>query len=624
MELLEKSTDLRKQTDKLFALDNEVVKYRSFTDEMNKFVTENQLKDAELFKNIINQFRSNVDDDDKGWRCEYFGKIMRGGALTYAYTKDKSLYRVLEEAVKDMLTTQDNLGRFSTYSVEAEFDGWDLWGRKYVMLGLIYFYDVCNKKTLKEKIIKALKKHADYIVKHVGPGKNQKEITVCTNHWDGLNSCSILEPFMRLYYLTNEKRYLDFAAYIVKTGFTAHQNLIDLAIKKSPYPYQYSVDKAYEMMSCFQGLFEYAKTVKNDEYIKAVINFVDMVKETEITVIGGGGTKFEQFDNSVKNETKKTDYPGLETCVTATWMNFCYQLLLYTGESKYADYIEEAALNGMFGAVNTEKNKKVFSYNWQTKECTALPYDGIFIPFDSYSPLIMKRRAIETGGVRVMANNTFYGCCAAIGALGTSLAALYGVLKSADGYVINLYDKGTLKLTAPSGQEFSIKIDGDAFTGSGKIKLIFAIEKGEKLKFKLRIPEWSKKTDVTFNGQSYAGVEAGSYFDVDEFVENKDVLEIHLDNRCRAIQKDGKVALKKGAVVLARDERYLDGFEKTPEIKIEPNGTVKLKAVKTGKFKAQGEFLVPLKKGGTITVCDYASAGKDWDNNDKNRVTVWM
>ena len=239
MELLEKSTDLRKQTDKLFALDNEVVKYRSFTDEMNKFVTENQLKDAELFKNIINQFRSNVDDDDKGWRCEYFGKIMRGGALTYAYTKDKSLYRVLEEAVKDMLTTQDNLGRFSTYSVEAEFDGWDLWGRKYVMLGLIYFYDVCNKKTLKEKIIKALKKHADYIVKHVGPGKNQKEITVCTTHWDGLNSCSILEPFMRLYYLTNEKRYLDFAAYIVKTGFTAHQNLIDLAIKKSPYPYQY-------------------------------------------------------------------------------------------------------------------------------------------------------------------------------------------------------------------------------------------------------------------------------------------------------------------------------------------------------------------------------------------------
>ena len=101
-------------------------------------------------------------------------------------------------------------------------------------------------------------------------------------------------------------------------------------------------------------------------------------------------------------------------------------------------------------------------------------------------------------------------------------------------------------------------------------------------------------------------------------------MEIHLDNRCRAIQKDGKVALKKGAVVLARDERYLDGFEKTPEIKIEPNGTVKLKAVKTGKFKAQGEFLVPLKKGGTITVCDYASAGKDWDNNDKNRVTVWM
>lgn len=624
MELLEKSTDLRKQTDKLFSLDGEVIKYRSFTDEMNKFVTENQLKDVELFKNVINQFRSAVDDDDKGWRCEYFGKLMRGGASTYAYTKDKSLYRVLEDAVKDMLTTQDGLGRFSTYSVEAEFDGWDIWGRKYVMLGLIYFYDICNKKTLKEKIVKALKKHADYIVKHVGKGKNQKEITVCTTHWDGLNSCSILEPFMRLYYITGEARYLDFAKYIVGTGFTAHQNLINLAIKKSPYPYQYSVDKAYEMMSCFQGLLEYGKTVKNDDYIKAVINFADMVKETEITVVGIAGTRHEQFDNSVKNETKFNKDPGLETCVTATWMNLCYQLLLYTGESKYADYIEEAALNGMFGAVNTEKNKNVYCYNWETKEPEVQTVADIFIPFDSYSPLIKKRRAVSNGGYKIMAGNTFYGCCMAIGSLGTSLAALYGVLKTDGGYVLNVYDKGVLKLNAPSGQVFSVKIDGDAFTGSGKIKLIFSIEKGEKLKFKLRIPEWSKKTEVMFNGQSYAGIEAGSYFDVEEFIENKDVIEIHLDVRCKAIQKDGKVALKKGAVVLARDERYLDGFDKDPDIKIEPNGTVKVKAVKTGKFKTQGEFLVPLKKGGTITVCDYASAGKRWDDNDKNRVTVWM
>lgn len=622
---MEKTTTIKRSTDVFYDLELGSAKYRTAIDDMNKFVENNQLLDADLWKLFVEQFRSNVDDFDKGWRGEYFGKMMRGGCLTYQYTKNKALYKVLKDAVKDMLTTQDKLGRFSTYSVEAEFDGWDMWSRKYILLGMIYFYDICLEQGLKDKILRSLKKHADYIVKKVGPNKNQLDITKTTTHWGGLNSCSILEPFVKLYNLTSEQKYLDFATYIISTGFNDSENIIDYAINKTKPPYKFKYTKAYEMMSCFHGLLEYYRVTKEEKYLTAVINFADMVIDTDISAIGTSGCTHELFDNSKKRQTEVIQGVQFETCVTATWMNLCYQLLLITGDSKYADLIELSSVNGMFGAVNTEKNKTIAIYNIEEgRVMPTLPKTNIFIPFDSYSPIYKKQRATGTGGYRVMANDTFYGCCACIGSMGTALGALYGVMEYNGGYVFNLYDKGVCKLVSPSGQEYQVKIEGDAFTGNGKIKFIFNIETGEKLKFKFRIPNWSTKTTLMFNGVEYSGVEAGSYFEVEEFIENRDVIEIDLDNRIKTFTQDGKIMLKKGAYVLARDERYREDIDGKVQIKIEPNGTVKGKLVKTGVINAIGEYQIPLKKGGYITMCDYASAGKKWDDKHLNRITVWM
>ena len=82
--------------------------------------------------------------------------------------------------------------------------------------------------------------------------------------------------------------------------------------------------------------------------------------------------------------------------------------------------------------------------------------------------------------------------------------------------------------------------------------------------------------------------------------------------------------LKKGAYVLARDERYLENIDEKVNVKIDKNGKIQSKLVKTGKFTAIGEYQIPLVGGGYITTCDYASAGKNWDDEKNNRVTVWM
>ena len=74
--------------------------YNGFIKKVTDFVVGVQLKDSELWTKIANVFSSSCDDFDEGWRGEFWGKMMRGASLTYAYTKDSELYDVLKKPLK--------------------------------------------------------------------------------------------------------------------------------------------------------------------------------------------------------------------------------------------------------------------------------------------------------------------------------------------------------------------------------------------------------------------------------------------------------------------------------------------------------------------------------------------
>ena len=140
------------------------------------FVNKSQIKDVELWKRLIKQFTFPADDADSGWRIEYWGKMMRGAAAVCAYSHDAELYAILRDAVLGLLDTQDSLGRITTYSLEKEFEGWDVWGRKYVLLGMQYFSEICEEKELRHRITVAMCRHLDYIIDKLGPNEGQKKL----------------------------------------------------------------------------------------------------------------------------------------------------------------------------------------------------------------------------------------------------------------------------------------------------------------------------------------------------------------------------------------------------------------------------------------------------------------
>jgi len=389
--------------------------YNGFVDDAIRFIENFQLIDPTLWRRFVQQFREDADYD-AGWRGEYWGKMMRGAALVYAYTRNPELYDNMVATVKDMMDSADEQGRISSYAVSHEFDGWDMWSRKYVLLGMQYFLEVCEDDKFRAEIIASMCKQVDYIMTKIGDGEGKKQVTAATRHWRGLNSASVLEPIVRLYNLTGEKKYFDFAEYIVNTGCTDIVNIFDLAYEDKLYPYQYPVTKAYEMTSCFEGLLEFYMITGVERYKTSIVNFANKILESDFTVIGSCGCTHELFDHStVRQANTNNGKIAQETCVTVTLMKFLYRVYMLTGDPKYVDAFEISFYNAYLGAINTDKVIEPLIAQ-EHPDWIAEP-----LPFDSYSPLTAGTRGNGIGGLKVMSDLHYYGCCACIGSAGIGL-----------------------------------------------------------------------------------------------------------------------------------------------------------------------------------------------------------
>lgn len=604
----------RANTDRLFPFPAGSFDYRGRLDHAIRFIEDFQLLDKELWAKFVKVFKETPcpDTADKGWRGEYWGKMMRGACITYQYTQNPTLYHVLTETVEDMLTAAEADGRISAYDRAAEFDGWDIWCRKYVLLGLEYFLEICTDPDLADRILPTLRGQLDYMIDRIGWDK--LDITTASTHWQGVNSSSVLEPVVRLYSLTGEQRYLDFATYIVERGAAEHQNLFEMACADEKPPHEWAVIKAYEIMSCFEGLLEYYRVTGIEKWKQAALHFGKRVYETEVSIIGSCGCWHELFDHTAKRQLT-TVYTGQmqETCVTVTWMKFCLQLLCLTGDSRYADELERTVYNALLGAINFEKSTLNNGF-----------------PFDSYSPLVMGTRARYTGGRKVLSDGSSYGCCACIGSAGTGLIPTASMLLRRDGVAVNLYIPGTAATHTPDGCPLEIAVKTN-YPADGAISLTLDTTSELPFTLALRIPAWSADTTLALNAQM-VDVTPGKYVELNRVWKCGDTVELFLDMRTAVLHPDEDglpdenskhhVALRRGPLILARDAR-LDDLHRPVQIAEDADGYAEeILPAEAPDFLHNVAFRVKQQDGSYMTVVDYASAGSTWDN--RSLMSAWM
>lgn len=570
-------------------------------------VNERQLYDTGLWSRFVEQYRHNADGDGYGWRGEFWGKMMEGAVITYKATKDKKLYKILENTVEDFLTTQQANGSFSTYGSVSkgnsqEFEGWDVWCRVWSLTGLMYFHDICQDAALKSRIYVALTRHLDYICENIGDGEGKININDSASQWGGLPASTILEVVCKIYNLTKKQEYLDLATHIVKNGGSKYGDQIEQAIAAKTLPYTWGAPKAGELCLFFDGVLEYYYITGIEKYKTAAVNYWYLVQESEITIVGGGCTKDECFEHSVWEQSDPTKSHAMqEFCVTIHWLNFTKDIYQLVKDPAIMDSAEVTIYNAVLCAVDNE-----------------YAYDHAF---GSYNNLIYSVRSKSAAGGMSFSipYNWSYGCCISQGSIATGLIPLYQFAHDNDSLYMNMFFPGNSTLKTPSGKELKIAVETN-YPVSGNIKVQLELAEAEEFNYVIRIPAWSKNSTIKVNGKEQSNVKAGEYYIINKVWNTGDEIEISFDLRIEEIYGSKKcsnelsqynVALKRGPITFARDARLDNGeiFDTVEFVKDE-NGEVKYTLSNTATFENIIEIETTLTSGKKIHLVNYGNAGK--------------
>lgn len=557
---------------------------------------------AQDVDHLIEPFRHR--NETRQWQSEFWGKWIQSAIAAYNYNHDPELLTIVRNAVSGLLATQTPDGYIGNYSPEAQLQQWDIWGRKYTLLGLLAYYDISGDK----EALKSAVRLTDHLMTRVGPGKTD---IVKTGNYRGMPSSSILEPIIILYRRTADKRYLDFAQYIADQWETeSGPHLVSKALasipvsERFPHPSTWwsyeNGQKAYEMMSCYDGLLELYRITGKTDYMKAVVMAVDNIITDEINV-AGSGSAFECFYKGARYQDEPT-YHTMETCVTMTWMKLCFSLLKLTGDPKYADQIEKSTYNALLASLKD---------------------DGTQIA--KYSPLGGVRHAGEEQcGMHI-------NCCNANGPRAFMMLPLVNIMRSDEGIVINMY--GTSKAVVQLKPKDNITItENSGYPATGVIEITVDPVKPEEFMLLLRIPEWSQHTAVTLNGNPVEDVKAGEYLKIKRQWNKNDKIVISPDMRGRLITLGNSQAILRGPVVLARDTRFNDGFIYESAVVSNDKGFVDVKQSSEKPSGIWMSFTAPLVLGTDLEgdfrnpkqvhFCDFASAGNTW--GEDSRYKVWI
>lgn len=558
---------------------------------------------AQDVNHLVEPFRHRTETSR--WQSEFWGKWVLGAIDSYRYCPDPVLLEKIVSSVNGILETQSEDGYIGNYSPEAQLTQWDIWGRKYTLLGLLAYYDLSGEK----RVLKACGRLADHLLTQVGP---EAVNIVKTGNYRGMPSSSILEPIVYLYRRTGEKRYLDFARYIVDRWETPDgPGLIRKAIdgvnvwERFPYPKTWwsweNGHKAYEMMSCYEGLLELYRETEDPLYLQAVEQAVNNIIDQEINA-AGSGSAFECWYGGRAKQTQPT-YHTMETCVTFTWIKLCNTLLRMTGKSCYADQIERSVYNALLASFKQDASQ-IAKYS---------PLEGCRHPGE------------EQCGMHI-------NCCNANGPRAFALIPQMIYQVSDNRISVQLYAAGEAVVALTSKQHVRVVQETD-YPASGKVVLTVYPEKDKSLNFDLvlRIPEWCKETSIFVNGEQQSAFVDRGYIVLSRRWKTGDRVMLILDMQARLIEQDRMQAIVRGPILLARDSRFRDGDVDETIVIPTKDGCVALEPVKTGNdfawlsFAVQGVLGTDLEgetAHRTIHFCDFGSAGNSWDM--KERYRVWL
>ncbi len=549
---------------------------------------------------LISVFRKQ-DETHNLWGSEFWGKWIQGAVGMYRYTGDEQLKAKIEEAQARLIDCQLANGYVGDYDEEHQLGGWDVWGRKYTLLGLLKWHQVSGDK----KSLKAARRLLDYTIEQIPA---QKSIVKC-GYYKGMPPSSILEPVMLMYQITKEERYLEFAKYIVNEMESADgPQLVSKAdvpvYKRFPIKNagqwwsEHNGQKAYEMMSCYIGMLELYRVTGDETLLEAAKRACNHIIDEEINICGSGASSECWYQG--KEKQTRVAIHTMETCVTFTWMQFCERLLEFTGDARYADQFERTMYNALMASMKIDGSQIV-----------------------KYTPLEGYRQEGEHQcGIPI-------NCCNANAPRAFAMIPRMQYCLKDDRIDVNLYIPSTAEMQI--GKHQLQIVQATDYPKNGEVAITVNPERDMELAIALRLPRWSSSTTVEINGERVSVENSNGYCLLKRVWKKGDTIKLNIEITAKLKQLNNCQAIERGPVVLARDSRFGDGFvDESCIIPVQDGDVVNLEPVSApeGMWMA---FSLMMNRGAysdnpstmeKTYFCDFASAGNTWDRSVRYR--VWL
>ena len=400
----------------------------------------------------------------------------------------------------------------------------ELYNLGHMVEGAVAYYQATGKR----KFLDIACRYADCAIREVGP--NPGQMTVVPGH-------QIAEMAMaRLYLVTGEKKYIDFAKYLldyrgkttIKHEYSqAHKPVIDQ---------DEAVGHAVRAAYMYAGMADVAALTGDKDYIKAIDAIWDNIVTKKYYITGGiGATSNGEAFGANYELPNMSAY--CETCAAIGNVYVNHRLFLLHGDSKYYDVLERTLYNGLISGVSLEGN-------------------GFFYP----NPL-------ESMGQHQ--RQPWFGCACCPSNICRFIPSLPGYIyavKDRNVYVnLFLSNKGNLTV---GGKKLSLSQTTE-YPWNGDIAVTVDQNAAGQFALKIRVPGWVKNqvvpsnlyqyTDgkrlgykILVNGQEAGSVSEDGYYTIDRKWKKGDKVQIHFDMEARTVRANNKVEADRGMVSVER------------------------------------------------------------------------
>ncbi|WP_422016069.1 glycoside hydrolase family 127 protein [Roseateles sp.] len=503
--------------------------------------------------------RAVADQNLEGdWYGEHAGKWLVAASRAAARSGDAELATNVR-AVADFLCAQQEAdGYLGTYAPPRRFtvkqapkpltwDGaptlrtWDIWTHSYLILGLIE----AHRQFGEPRWLQAACRIGDLCAQALTEGGI--DITTLGNH-HGMSATVLLDAACELHFVTGEPRYLALAELILRQADRhAPLALLSRALDGTDAAY-IATGKAYQLIWNLVGLAKLHRATGRPELLQAVQALWHNIREQHLSLGGGPWGGVAHRSREVFNAPGSfVPQAYVETCSTLAWVQLNRELLLISGDARYAEEIERTAYNDLLGAIAPNGE------------------DWCYYSFPN--------------GRRV--HTTYWRCCKSSGAMALEELPALAVSGREGELSVHLY----APLTAQVG-DVGLHVQ-TGYPYDGDVALSLALPRPAHFTLKLRCPAWAEGAFATVGGKRFDGV-PGCYLAIERDWQPGDTVQLHLplrvalhERRHRNAQESrapdgsavhqtvldlGYAALTRGPLVFATG--LIDGFKTDETVKL--------------------------------------------------------